>query len=419
MRNTVITLHLPSPPTPQDLNHTYSILTQCAPLTTEEDYRLRQQIRSQVEFYLSSENLSRDKFLTSILAQYNGNVPIQVIANFPKMRELYTSAYFRQFVPAHAAVPADEHVVMRAVAESHAVQVVQGQWLVPVLRNVVSPQSLPSSTDSPVRASVTVVVKQVPSDASELQVATHFTTERVAPTAVEHDESRTVWYLLFESTEAALEAMKVAKSNPMQGQTIHAALRDPWVQPPRQYQQQNVYWHNAPMPLERPPMMQGAYGLPMAHGIIAYPYVATTQAQPPPLPDKIFVPTVKQEAAPVVLPTETPRENLNGSLHTVNSKRRGKGRGGSQFNARNKNKFKNKNRNESPQDGLTSVEGTKKENSGDKQPLREEDFPALVTGTVAKENRGHTVTVNGTAYSKVVKESKGKQNNKTREMNGN
>ena len=50
---------------------------------------LLSRLRSQVEFYFGQQNLSRDIYLRNLLAQYGGtSVPLIVICNFPKVRDL-------------------------------------------------------------------------------------------------------------------------------------------------------------------------------------------------------------------------------------------------------------------------------------------------------------------------------------------
>ena len=56
------------------------------------------QLRVQIEFYFSPHNLVNDQYLMSLLqsTEHIGAVPLDVIANFPKVRELHAQAFIGQ-----------------------------------------------------------------------------------------------------------------------------------------------------------------------------------------------------------------------------------------------------------------------------------------------------------------------------------
>jgi hypothetical protein len=70
---------------------------------------LKARLRAQVEFYFSQQNLSRDMYLRNCLLQYGGAaVPLSVICNFPKVRDLCMSYN----------VPAEPILIMHALEGS-------------------------------------------------------------------------------------------------------------------------------------------------------------------------------------------------------------------------------------------------------------------------------------------------------------
>jgi len=92
-------------------------------------------LRSQVEFYFSDANLSRDTFLLSLLhsRDHPGRVPVATIASFPKVREIYASAVAGYHVSSQLAGPADPVVLGQALYGSPYVQLSDdGHWFHPL-----------------------------------------------------------------------------------------------------------------------------------------------------------------------------------------------------------------------------------------------------------------------------------------------
>jgi len=99
------------------------LATTASPSVSTETLMAR--LRSQVEFYFSQQNLSRDTYLRNLLSQYGGaTVPLSVICNFPKVQNICISFN----------VPVDPHLVMRALEGSTVVYVTpDATWISPVL----------------------------------------------------------------------------------------------------------------------------------------------------------------------------------------------------------------------------------------------------------------------------------------------
>eukprot|EP00551_Chaetoceros_affinis_P005271 CAMPEP_0203684164 /NCGR_PEP_ID=MMETSP0090-20130426/47898_1 /ASSEMBLY_ACC=CAM_ASM_001088 /TAXON_ID=426623 /ORGANISM="Chaetoceros affinis, Strain CCMP159" /LENGTH=969 /DNA_ID=CAMNT_0050553331 /DNA_START=675 /DNA_END=3584 /DNA_ORIENTATION=+ len=92
-------------------------------------------LKSQVEFYFSPQNLSRDTYLRGLMAHYGGNnahtlpiVPLSVIASFPKVRELCATK------TGAAVIPPDPFLLMKAMEGSNVAKVSpDGYWISAVL----------------------------------------------------------------------------------------------------------------------------------------------------------------------------------------------------------------------------------------------------------------------------------------------
>jgi La domain len=99
------------------------------------DAMLLSQLRRQVEFYFSDDNLARDGYLLALLhsRDHYGLVPLATIASFGRIREMYASHHAGHHVPARFAPgPADPVVVARSLAKSERVRVSpDGHWLRP------------------------------------------------------------------------------------------------------------------------------------------------------------------------------------------------------------------------------------------------------------------------------------------------
>jgi len=91
-------------------------------MTSTPDSFLFSSLRAQLEFYFSPQNLARDVYLRNLLNSYGYNaVPLQVIANFPKVRALCNGQI-------------DLSLLMRSVEGSRIVSVTaDAVWICPLL----------------------------------------------------------------------------------------------------------------------------------------------------------------------------------------------------------------------------------------------------------------------------------------------
>lgn len=92
-------------------------------------------LRYQLEFYFSPQNLGKDKYLLGQLTSphHRGAVPMGVICNFPKVRQINAFLYNMGHLSGPMAPPADPNLVRMALHRSPIVSVTEdGAWLVPV-----------------------------------------------------------------------------------------------------------------------------------------------------------------------------------------------------------------------------------------------------------------------------------------------
>ena len=88
-------------------------------------------LKSQVEFYFSPQNLSRDRYLRTLMSQYGGaTVPLGLIATFPKVREIYAS-HIKQTT---SSMPPDLVSMMRTALDGSSVVKItpDGVWISPI-----------------------------------------------------------------------------------------------------------------------------------------------------------------------------------------------------------------------------------------------------------------------------------------------
>jgi La domain len=88
-------------------------------------------MRQQIEYYFSPHNYSRDAFLQHVIAAHQGSVPVHIIANFPKIQQLYYQMMQYSYNSALAAPI--EVIVCRALAYSDHIKVSNdGYFLLPL-----------------------------------------------------------------------------------------------------------------------------------------------------------------------------------------------------------------------------------------------------------------------------------------------
>jgi hypothetical protein len=231
-------------------------------------------LRAQVEYYFSFQNLIRDTFLQSLLTSTDriGSVPTEIIATFPKVRELYaTSIGSYGILP-----PADQRFIARALRESDVVSISEdGEWISPrdmpdfqsismwnVVQGGISPQfsdadSQNTSVSSfgapthphlqpiPGKEPTTAIVQGLPPDCTEQEIVDVFTTGSVEPKNVRQDAGNT-WYINFSTGADAVSAVAASWGKKVRGSPIQARMK---TEAPVQMQSSNYPpTHNAMSP---------------------------------------------------------------------------------------------------------------------------------------------------------------------------
>ena len=223
-------------------------------LTAMQDQAtLLSRLRTQVEFYFSPQNLARDNFLRSLLQapENGGAVPVTVIANFPKVRELYARSI--GIAPPAAAPPADPALFQRALQESQVVIVSDdGNWIRPRAfpdsytvaggtndshkgvksDRPPSPNSQTTSTSSsagvptvpiPSKERRVVRVGGMSPETTVEEISAAFTTSVGAPESVRLDDAETgTWFIFYKTEKDATVAVSETKEKELRGVPIRA-----------------------------------------------------------------------------------------------------------------------------------------------------------------------------------------------------
>lgn len=273
------------------------------PLYPADDAILLARIRAQVEFYFSQENLARDTFLSSILERNDNAVPVETIANFPKVRELYAIGRLGMMnIPRSQMPPADPSLLAQALEGSQVVTVSNnGQWiyLIPTTAEGTTTQyeygnatpnqnhegqSIPSSPSSPsttassagvpthplqplqLKERTTLLIQNVPEGTTLEDIMHVYFTHR--PKTINNDlaANNNTWHVVFDNEADAMAALAATREYTIHGQPIQVSLKNEGVLlPPPQMipaaagapsfvpQQQHYYPH----PQEHPVVMQG------------------------------------------------------------------------------------------------------------------------------------------------------------------
>ena len=231
------------------------------------------QLRVQIEFYFSPHNLVNDQYLMSLLqsTEHIGAVPLDVIANFPKVRELHAQAFIGQNIPLSLAPPANLQLLRMALQGSPIVTVSSdGRWISPKSVPVPAPTSTPTQSEAqfdneiskkdteasatvattstmstpsspssqttstsslgvptfplPLKERNTVIVRDVPDDATEAQVTEVFSSDMVVPKSVKPDIGNT-WYVTFDSEALAVAALSASRDKTIAGAPIRGRLK--------------------------------------------------------------------------------------------------------------------------------------------------------------------------------------------------
>lgn len=222
------------------------------------DAVLLARLRAQVEFYFSAQNLARDTFLRSLLSstEHIGAVPVEIIANFPKVRELYAASI--GVLPPNVAPPADPRLVNAALEDSQVVVISEdGKWISPRTMpaslqiqhssthravplhdkdaRLDSPPSPSSQTTSTSSAGVptfpmlnrernTVIVRDLPEDCTEEQIMGVFETDQGRPKSARLEVGKT-WYITFATEAQAIAAVSESRGKEIGGMPVRARIK--------------------------------------------------------------------------------------------------------------------------------------------------------------------------------------------------
>lgn len=235
------------------------------------DTLLLQQLKGQIEYYFCPKNLANDKFLQSQLAatEHLGAVPIEIICNFPKVRQLHALATIGTHVPLSHAPPPDPQMLRLALQGSDVVSVSDdGLWISPIPESRPEPKpvdsfepetkdteatvatsnttvaSMPSSPSSEATGSSsigfpthplpthplsfkernTIIVRDIPEDVEVQVVVEAFSVDGIVPKSARPDVGNT-WFVVFESEHEAVAALSASKDKEIGGVPIRGRLK--------------------------------------------------------------------------------------------------------------------------------------------------------------------------------------------------
>lgn len=274
-------------------------------------------LRSQIEFYFSPQNLAKDAFLQSQLkaSDHIGAVPMHIICNFPKVRQIYAFLNNIGHLPLHMLPMADPRLVRMALQGSSVVTVSQdGAWispndssswkLVPAPAPTTNssdegrtPSSTPSSPSSQATASSSlgvpthplppaaaaadintnrterniIILRDIPSTVSSQDVLEAFSSASITPKAARPDLGDT-WFVTFETEEQAVKALASVRDKSIGDYPIRGCLKSDVKPAPASdgssASSSTPVVNSAPLP----PM-------PMAYPVV-FPYMSMQQSHP-------------------------------------------------------------------------------------------------------------------------------------------
>ncbi len=224
-------------------------------------------LRSQVEFYFSPQNLAKDAFLQSQLqaSDHIGAVHMDIICNFPKVRQINASLHHMGHLPLHMLPMADPRLVRMALQHSTVVTVSQdGAWISPIHSSSTEPtqshpgsrsavderkteSSAPSSPSSQATASSSlgvpthplppaadtmasrsernvVILRDVPSTITREEVMQTFCGDGIVPKAARPDVGNT-WFITFETEEQAVNALSSTHDKTIRNVPVRGCLK--------------------------------------------------------------------------------------------------------------------------------------------------------------------------------------------------
>jgi hypothetical protein len=294
------------------------------------DEMLYSSLKNQIEYYFRPQNLEKDTYLLNHLRANNGVVPIHIICNFPKVRQLHAYYAFgiASNVPTHMtphvnpqllqvvlkgsdiAIVSDDCLWIRPKRQqdNNKVTVVGDDAVVTVgskaesgttntnkdgpntnnngVSSVASTPSSPSSQASsfgvpthplPAKERNVVIIRDIPNSATADTIMDAFTVDSIVPKSARPDVGNT-WYVTFESEDQAVSALSQTRDKTILDVPILGRLAAPsrssfsTVGPPPMTP--------LPPPQESPPLMTGSGSghKTKQHHV---PVVTPVQQQPP------------------------------------------------------------------------------------------------------------------------------------------
>jgi len=243
-----------------------------------------QPLRSQIEFYFSSQNLAKDKYLLSQLSSpdHLGAVPMTIICSFPKVRQIHSFIFNMGHLPMPMKPMADPHVVRAALQFSSVVTVSSdGNWIVPTDSSTwlavqqqqqqqpsnvqsadsttssvpeeakPSTSSAPSSPSSQATASsslgvpthplppsamnvprngvepapgAVIMVQSAPPDATAKEIMEVFRPDSGGGPNTARTDGGNNWFVSFDTEEQAMRALTLSRERPLRGSLLQGQL---------------------------------------------------------------------------------------------------------------------------------------------------------------------------------------------------
>ncbi|GAM28099.1 hypothetical protein SAMD00019534_112750 [Acytostelium subglobosum LB1] len=156
---------------------------------------IEERIRKQVEYYLSRDNLSNDKFL---LAQMSPEmyIPISVIAGFNKIKSLTT----------------DIELIIKSISNSSALILDDEKKLVRPAVQMKNPRNV-------------LILRDIPLATTEEEIRAIFNSATQSITNVRYDQVGKMWFITFDTEENALVAHDITQNNTFKNEPIKARIK--------------------------------------------------------------------------------------------------------------------------------------------------------------------------------------------------
>lgn len=215
------------------------------------DLVLLEQLKTQIEFYFSPQNMARDTYLRSLMSYSphypNGAVPLKNIATFPKVRKLCADSQSS----GSTLPPADHMLLKKALSGGSSVAALSadGAWIIPLKfphppvaqqhqmmnphpsqfiepphLNALSNQQKETNEVTLMKERTTVILCDVSERYDEQKVMDMFTNDVVTPKSAKPDIGNT-WYVVFASEADAIAAVSASKDKTIDGKSIRARVK--------------------------------------------------------------------------------------------------------------------------------------------------------------------------------------------------